>query len=130
LDGDTTLGDGTYIAGAYNNVSEFGYNVNNEKFVCNVNTPFHWENCGTTYGGPYVLKQGVVQYTSFSSNPFFVASGYTKFNWSAAAGYSYQSPTKLVLDQSCTSSGYKIDASLTNPTTGASAYNSSSYIPY
>lgn len=130
LEGDTTLGADTYINGTYNNVSEIGYNLNGEKFVCNANEPFIWQNCGTTYAGPYVLKQDTVQYTAFSSNPRLVAAGYTKYNWTATAGYSYQSPTNVALDQSCTSSAYMVEANLVNPTTGASVYNSTSYIPY
>lgn len=130
LEGDTSLDADTYINGAYGNVSEIGYNIHNDKFVCNINTPFNWQNCGTSYEGPYILKQGMVQYTSFSSDLFLISRGFTKLNWSATAGYSYKSPTNPVLDQSCTSSAYKIDASLTNPGTGASAYNSTSYIIY
>lgn len=130
LDGDTTLGDGTYIAGAYNNVSEIGYNVKNEKFVCNVNTPFHWENCGTTYGGPYVLKKGMVQYTSFTSDPILVAAGYTKYNWSAAAGCVNPSPRNFVFVENCSSTGYMVDASLTNPNNGKVLYNTAYFVPY
>lgn len=130
LEGDTTLDADTYMSGTYGNVSEIGYNIHGEKFVCNVNESFHWQNCGTDYAGPYILKQGTVQYTAFSSNPYLITTGFTKYNWTATAGYSYQSPTSLVLDQSCSSAAYKIDASLINPATGASAYSSTSYITY
>ena len=130
LEGDTTVGADTYIAGAYGNVTEIGYNVNNEKFVCNVTTPFFWQNCGTTYSGPYKLKQGLVEYTAFSSNPYLIASGYTKLKWSATAGYRFDGKASLVLDQSCGSNAYKIDAALTNPNTGKALYSSSSFILY
>jgi hypothetical protein len=130
VEGDTTLATDSYITGTYNNVTEMGMSMKNEKFVCNVPTPFRWENCGTSYAGPYTLKQGKVEFTSYFTSGIFYILGYTKATWSATAGYRYDGPGAYTLDGGCGSNGYKIDASIVNPTTSASLYNSSEFIFY
>jgi len=133
LEGDTSFASSTYFAstttGTFNNVGEIGLNVNNEKFVCDISTPFIWSNCGSTYGGPYVLKQGKVEYVSYTANPTLVLLGYTKYYWSAAAGYGTDATGTSIYDGTCSSNGYKLDFSLQN-NSGTSIYAVTAFQAY
>jgi hypothetical protein len=133
LEGDTSFASADYFnngsGGNFTNVSEIGLNTENEKFVCDVTTPFKWYDCGPDYYGPYVLKQGKVEYTSYTAKPVYVALGYTKFYWSGEAGYRYDNAV-YTYDGSCNSAGYKIDFSLRKASDNSAIYSASSYIPY
>ena len=133
LDGDTSFASSTYFAGTtgtFTNVSEIGLNVDNEKFVCDVTIPFKWEDCGADYYGPYILKTGKVEYTSYTAKPIYVALGYTKFYWSGEAGYRTNTVGLATYDGSCNSEGYKIDFSLRKASDNSAFYSTSGYIPY
>lgn len=133
LEGDTSFASSTYFSstttGIFNYVGEIGLNVNNEKFVCDISTPFVWSNCGSSYVGPYVLKQGKVEYISYTSNPSLVLLGYTKYYWSAGAGYRLDKSGATIYDGSCNSDGYKLDFSLQN-NSGTSIYAVTSFQAY
>lgn len=135
LEGDTSFAASTYFTGTnvtaqnFSKVGEIGINVKNEKFVCDMSTDFIWSNCGSTYAGPYVLKQGKVEYVSYTSNATLVAWGYTKYYWSAAAGYRTDATGASIYDGSCDSDGYKLDFSLQNGS-GASIYAVTAFQAY
>ena len=102
FEGDTTVAADTYLPGTYTAVSEYGLDVDNRKFIHTIPTPFLWSNCGTTYSGPYILKEGRVEHTAFSDDQS------VKYQFTATAGYRTDG-TNNILDQSCSSSGYLID---------------------
>lgn len=95
LDGDTMI-DGK-------NVIEYGINKNNYPFVNVMTSPFHWENCGTTFEGPYTLKTGEVNHTATNQTPLATFTGHFTVN----AGYSIGTGA-LVYDGTCASAGYKL----------------------
>lgn len=129
VEGDTSIPTDGYIPGTYTMVSEYGFSRDGDKFVCNLSTPFMWSNCGSTYAGPYTLKQGKVEYTvDLSTNPI-AAAGITKGTWSATAGYRYDSPNNYPFDGSCSSNGYKLDFALKN-SSGTNVYSTSSFQAY
>lgn len=133
LEGDTSFASSAYFngtTGTFSSVSEIGLNVDNEKFVCDVTTPFKWENCGADYGGPYILKQGRVAYTAYTAKPIYVALGYTKFYWSGEAGYRMDGTGSYSYDGGCSSEGYKIDFSLRKASDNTALYATNSYILY
>ncbi len=132
LEGDTSFASSAYFNGTngnFNNVSEIGLNIENEKFVCEVTTPFKWSDCGSDYYGPYILKQGKVEYTSYTAKPAYVALGYTKFYWSGEAGYRYDNAI-YTYDGTCSSEGYKIDFSVRKSSDNSAIYSSSAFVPY
>ena len=96
LDGDTTIGGKTII--------EYGVNKNNHPFINEMTTAFHWENCGTTFEGPYTLKTGTVNHTA--TNDLGAAGKYTG-HFSIFAGYSFATGT-MVYEGTCGSAGYKL----------------------
>lgn len=129
VEGDTLIAAGTYIPGEYLTASEYGISRDDDKFVCNLSTPFTWSNCGSSYAGPYILKQGKVEYTvDLSTNPI-ASLGVTIGTWSATAGHRYDSPNSYPFDGSCGSNGYKLDFALKN-SSGANVYSSSSFQAY
>jgi hypothetical protein len=129
VEGDTSIPADTYIPGTYSTASEYGISRDGDKFVCELSTAFMWSNCGSSYAGPYILKQGKVEYTvDLSTNPIAVA-GITKGTWSATAGYRYDSPTSYPFDGSCSSNGYKLDFALKN-SSGTNMYSTSSFQAY
>lgn len=130
VEGDTNIAMDSYIPGEYTMASEYGMSRDNDRFVCNLSTPFMWSNCGDSYAGPYILKQGAVVYTvDLRDNPISVA-GITTGTWSATAGYRYNaSNNKYDLDGSCDSDGYKLEFALKN-STGDNVYTSSSFQAY
>ena len=129
VEGDTSIGNDTYIPGTYAKASEYGFSREGDKFVCNLSTPFMWSNCGSSYSGPYTLKQGKVEYTvDLTTNPI-ASLGITKGTWSATAGYRYDNPNSYPFDGSCNSNGYKLDFALKN-TSGANVHTSSSFQVY
>lgn len=136
LEGDTSFAASTYftnvsgVSGTFSYVGEIGLNVNNEKFVCDISTPFLWANCGSNYGGPYVLKQGKVEYTSYTSNAALNLLGYPRYYWSAEAGYVINSAGVTTYDGSCDSGGYKLDFALKNIDGTSSIYSTTAFQPY
>jgi hypothetical protein len=128
VEGDTSMD--SYIPGTYVEVSEYGISRDGDNFVCQLTTPFHWSNCGTTYSGPYVLKQGKVQYTvDLTHDPKFSSSAITTGIWSADAGYRYVTPTNTPFDGSCGSDGYKLDFAL-KKSDGTNVYSTTSFQAY
>jgi hypothetical protein len=127
FEGDTLIDADTYIPGTYANASVYGFDVDGLKFVHDIPTPFIWSNCGTTYDGPYVLKQGKVVYTADASTTALGANWIYQF--SATAGYA-TSGANYVLDGSCNSSGYLIEGMAKNTSTLATFGNYSSYQQY
>ena len=127
LEGDTTVAADTYMPGAYSNVSAYGIDVKGLKFVQEIPTPFNWENCGTTYSGPYVLKQGKVVHTSDASTTSLGANWIYQF--SATAGYKLGT-SGYVPDGTCTSNGYFIEWQAKNTATSAVLVNYSTYQLY
>ena len=133
LEGDTSFASSTYFTGTtgtFNNVGEIGINVNNEKFVCDISTAFIWSNCGSSYAGPYVLKQGKVEYTSYTANPTLVLLGYTRYYWSADAGYRTDVSAASIYDETCSSDGYKLDFALKNVSGTTSVYSATAFQAY
>jgi hypothetical protein len=129
VEGDTSIAMDTYIPGSYTKASEYGISRDGDRFIGELTTPFHWSNCGTTYSGPYVLKQGKVQYTvDLTKNPIS-ASGITTGTWSADAGYRYDAPNNTPFDGSCSSDGYKLDFTL-KKSDGTNAYSTTSFQAY
>jgi hypothetical protein len=96
LDGDTTIDGKTVI--------EYGDNKEGDPFVNEMTTAFHWENCGTTFEGPYVLKTGKVSHTATNDLGFL---GVFKGIFTVEAGYSIGTGT-LAYDGTCSSAGYKL----------------------
>ncbi|WP_299253421.1 hypothetical protein [uncultured Cytophaga sp.] len=129
VEGDTTIALDTYIPGEFVSTSEYGISRDGDKFVCQLATPFNWSNCGTTYEGPYILKQGKVQYTVDLTNNPISAGGITTGAWSATAGYKYIAPNNTPFDGSCSSDGYKLDFSLKN-SSGVDVYSTTSFQAY
>lgn len=129
VEGDTSILADTYIPGGYSTTSEYGISRDGDKFVCNLSTPFLWANCGSSYGGPYILKEGKVEYTvDLSTNPI-ATFGITKGTWSATAGYRYNNVSGYTYDGSCDSDGYKLDFALKN-SSGTDVYTSTSFQQY
>jgi hypothetical protein len=95
LDGDTIM-DGKKVI-------EYGTNKNNFPFVNEMTTPFHWDNCGTTYEGPYTLKAGEVNHTATNKTVLATFTGHFRVN----AGYAISTGT-LAFDGTCSSAGYKL----------------------
>ena len=120
FEGDTT------IAGYSSPVSAKGTNREGLPFVEMCSTPFKWSNCGTTYDGPYVLKQGKIEH-------FADASSKLGANWiyyfAGTAGYTLNGATP-VFDGSCSSSGYLMEWSAKNKVTNQSLVNLSAYQAY
>jgi len=127
FEGDTIIDADTYIPGTYTAASCYGLDVNGLKFVHDIPTPFIWSNCGTTYDGPYVLKQGKVVYTADASTTALGANWIYQF--SATAGYAV-SGGNYVLDGTCSSSGYLIAGSVKNTSTQATFGKYSAYQQY
>lgn len=99
LDGDTIVNG--------KKISEIGTNKDGLPFVNEVETPFHWENCGTDFQGPYVLKTGIVNHTA--TNNLGILGVYTG-HFSIYAGYAVSSGS-LAFDGTCASAGYKLNLS-------------------
>lgn len=129
VEGDTSIAAGTYIPGAYLKASEYGISRDGDKFVCNLDPAFTWSNCGSSYAGPYILKQGKVEYTVDLTTNAISVLGVTTGTWSASAGYRYNATTGYVYDGSCDSDGYKLDLAFKN-SSGTNVYSSSSYQQY
>lgn len=127
FEGDTTIAQDTYIPGTYANACAYGYDVNNLKFVHDIPTPFRWENCGSGYAGPYVLKQGKVVYTADASTTPLGANWLYQF--SATAGYGL-SGANFVPDGTCSSNAYFIEGKAKNTATSATLGNYSTYQLY
>jgi hypothetical protein len=130
VEGDTTIDTETYltIPGAFTEVSEYGISRDGDRFVCDLSTPFVWSNCGASYGGPYVLKQGKVEYTvDLTTNPIHLL-GVVKGTWSATAGYRLDG-ANFVFDGTCDSGGYRLDLAFKN-SGGTSLYSTASYQAY
>lgn len=121
FEGDTTVTG--YLPGTYDVVSEYGTDVDNRKFIHTIPTAFLWSNCGTTYSGPYTLKQGRVEHTAFSDDAKY------KFQFIATAGYRNEGSNNI-LDQTCASSGYLIDWSATVVATGKKFVEYSAFQQY
>lgn len=100
LDGDTTI-DGLKH-------SEIGINKEGHPFVNVVETPLHWENCGSDFQGPYILKTGIVKHTA--TNKTLLLGTWTG-NFSMFAGYSTASGV-LEYKGNCESAGYKLTLSI------------------
>ncbi|WP_018341744.1 hypothetical protein [Cytophaga aurantiaca] len=133
LEGDTSFAASTYLTttstATFDYVGELGLNIDNEKFVCNISTPFIWSNCGSSYAGPYVLKQGKVEYVSYTAKPAYVLLGYTKYYWTAEAGYKTDAIGSSIFDGTCDSDGYKLNFALMNDS-GTSIYSVTAFQPY
>lgn len=129
--GDTSIPMDTYMPGGdYNMVSEYGISRDGDKFVCEIPTAFNWSNCGSSYAGPYILKDGKVQYTvDLSTNLGAKVLGITKGTWSATAGYRYDTPNSYPYDGSCDSDGYKLEFTLKN-SSGTNVYSTTSFQAY
>lgn len=129
VEGDTSIAMDTYMLGEYASVSEYGLSREGDKFVCELTTLLRWSNCGTTYDGPYVLKQGKIAYTvDLTLNPLSTL-GITKGTWSATAGYRYDGANNTPYDGTCTSNGYKLDAAFKN-SSGVNVFSTSSFQAY
>ena len=100
LDGDTT------ISGLKH--SEIGTNKDGYPFVNVVEIPLHWENCGSDFQGPYILKTGIVNHTA--TNNLGVLGKWTG-NFSIFAGYSTASGS-LEFKGNCDAAGYKLTLSI------------------
>jgi len=129
VEGDTSIAADTYIPGTYSTASEYGISRDGDKFVCELSTAFMWSNCGSSYAGPYILKQGKVEYTVDLTTNAIALLGVTKGTWSATAGYRYDSPNNYPFDGSCDSDGYKLDFTL-KKSSGTNVYSSSSFQAY
>ena len=68
---------------------------------------WHWENCGTDFQGPYVLKTGIVNHTA--TNDLGLLGVYTG-HFSIYDGYAISTGT-LAYDGTCSSAGYKLSIS-------------------
>lgn len=114
VSGDTSIANNTYMPGTYASVSEYGIGREGYKFVSTLTTPFRWENCGNSYSGPYILKQGKVDFTTDLSTSPVAILGIAKKTFSATAGYRFINLNEYVLDGGCSSNGYKLEVVLKN----------------
>jgi len=90
---------------SYTNVSETGKTLDgNWNFETQITENFNWLNCGSTYKGPFVLKNGTakmnVAVTNISPAYFQVEAGYYNDYINSSSVY-----TKV---NDCTSNAYKI----------------------
>ncbi|MCU0417194.1 MAG: hypothetical protein MUE33_08405 [Cytophagaceae bacterium] len=129
LTGDTSSTDNSYIEGTYSTISEYGLNREGKKFINNVTQEFRWENCGSTYNGPYILKQGSVTHTAALGTIYTYTDAYGSFT--ATAGYfgTLGLPTGTLVNN-CTSNGYLVDYKIRNGVNGTPTTLSTNFIPY
>ncbi len=107
--------------GDSSNYSEVGVNKEGNNFTTKITKEFKYENCGTNFTGPYVLKTGeFLHEITNPTNPLFSGS------LLATAGFdiTLTVPTRI---EDCQSNGYKL---LYTIKTGKEETNFTQYQPY